>query len=76
MTAIPWQPTPEAALMFEEIQKGKRWIRTNPEALIRALQDGDASVLLTALTEDGGVDPAFVGVVLDQQLKYLINQDK
>ena len=68
-------PTPEAARMHREIVKGLRWIRTNPEALILALQQEDASALLTDLSEQGKVDPQVVELILQQQLKYLIRLD-
>ena len=69
------QPTPEAEWMHGEIVKGLNWIRTNPEALVLALQQEDAQVLLTALTEQGEVDPAIVELIMEQQLKHLIKLD-
>lgn len=66
------QPTPEAEWMYREIEKGLNWIRTNPETLVLALQQEDAQVLLTALAEQGEVDPAIMELILEQQLKHLI----
>ena len=72
MSEMRRQPTPEAEWMHGEIEKGLKWIRTNPEALVLALKQEDAQVLVTALAEQGEVDPAIVELILEQQLKHVI----
>lgn len=75
MSKLSRQPTPEAEWTYGEIEKGLNWIRTNPEALVQALKQKDAQVLLTALAEQGEVDPAVVDLILEQQLKHVITLD-
>lgn len=65
-------PTPEAAHMVNEIEKGLCWIRANPEHLAAAMLAEDTSILEAALTTEANVAPDCISAVLDQQLKYLI----
>ncbi|MEO7850565.1 MAG: hypothetical protein ABIR75_16075 [Arachnia sp.] len=72
MSSFLGQPTPEAAHMANEIEKGLRWLRTNPESLVAAMQAGDPSILEVSLSTVAEVDPFCISAVLDQQLRYLI----